>query len=289
MPKGGGEGVWERPEELFSPGPPPAVSLLLVGTVHGDPQGYARAWELLECFRPQTVAVEISPFSVHYRERHGARWQMLLEMSLAALPQGAAGHLAIRRLLAQIAMPFEWRAACDYGQRYGVEVIAVDASAPARQHLPRYAREVLIPENLRALLLTPDGSLPDFVHREFRRARLTAFRPLTVPFGGILQAIVRRERLAARRLQKLAADGRRVLHLGGWEHLAARRLQKLAADGRRVLHLGGWEHLAPRESGDNLYDLLAPLRPRRILLDEADRLPAAAVWPNRQNSSRLQG
>jgi len=42
---------------------------------------------------------------------------------------------------------------------------------------------------------------------------------------------------------------------------------------RRVVHLGGWEHLVAWEDSPGLWPDLADLQPRRLLLDEADRLP----------------
>ena len=91
-------------------------SLTLIGTVHGDPRGQARAGKLLHYLRPDLVTVEISPFSLRYRLQHGARWQRQLALALAELPEGAALHLAIQRLTAQVALPFEVRAARDYSR-----------------------------------------------------------------------------------------------------------------------------------------------------------------------------
>ena len=85
--------------------------LILIGTVHGDPQGQARAGKLLLHLRPDLVTVEISPFSLSYRLKHGRRWQRQLAAALAELPAGAERHLAIQRLAAQVALPFEVRAA----------------------------------------------------------------------------------------------------------------------------------------------------------------------------------
>ena len=45
--------------------------LILIGTVHGDPQGLGRAGKLLLHLRPDLVTVEISPFSLGYRLKHG--------------------------------------------------------------------------------------------------------------------------------------------------------------------------------------------------------------------------
>ena len=146
-------------------------SLTLIGTVHGDPRGQARAGKLLNHLRPDLVTVEISPFSLRYRLQHGPRWQRQLALALAELPAGAALHLAIQRLAAQVALPFEVRAARDYSRSADVPWRPLDLGFLSRRHLPRYGPEFLSPANLQALLATADGALKDFVAGEFRRAR----------------------------------------------------------------------------------------------------------------------
>jgi hypothetical protein len=225
------------------------VGLIFIGTVHGDPQGQARAGKLLLHLRPDLVTVEISPFSLVYRLKHGRSWQRQLAAALAALPAGAERHLAIQRLAAQVALPFEVRAARDYSRRGNVPWRPLDLGFLSRRHLPRYATELLSPANLEALLATADGELEDFVAGEFRRARQAwAGAPRRRIFPGVPET-VRRERFLARRLRHLLARHRRVVHLGGWEHLVA------------------WA------DSPGLWPDLAALKPQRLLLDEADWLP----------------
>jgi hypothetical protein len=227
----------------------PKVGLILIGTVHGDPQGQARAEKLLHHLRPDLITAEISPFSLGYRLRHGRGWQRQLAAALAALPAGAERHLAIQRLAAQVALPFEVRAAGDCSRRLNVPWRPLDLGFLSRRHLPRYATELLSPANLEALLATADGDLEDFVAGEFRRARQAwAGGPRRRIFPGVPETL-RRERFLARRLRHLLTRHRRVVHLGGWEHLVA------------------WE------DSPGLWPDLADLKPRRLLLDEADRLP----------------
>lgn len=236
--------VWEEPQVA---GAPEVSGVILVGTVHGDPRGYTRVRHLLEQLRPQAVTVEISPFSVRYRARHELPWQQQLKQALALLPPVVGEHLAVRRLAATVAWPYEWQAAVDFGRRHRIPVVAVDAGAPARRHLPAYAREVLTPENLLALAAQPDGSLTEWVAGEYRRARLSARRPLRWPPGESLAEMQHREEVMTRRLRRLA-----------------RRY-------RCLVHLGGWEHLAPREPEGNLFDRLADLGPRRWLLEDVKK------------------
>jgi len=227
-----------------------ASNLVLIGTVHGDPQGYARVWGLLEWLQPDLVTVEISRFSVRYRGAWKARWRRQLQKALAALPREAAGHPAIRRVAAQIDLPYEYRAARDYSRRYGINCLPLDLGGLSRRHLPRYALELLSPANLRALAGEPQDSPEDFVIREFRRARL-AF---------------------ARSPWRLAPDDnpetlRRELFV-------CRRLKRLATQGGRVAHLGGWEHLIPWREGEGLRSWLADQDPSILLADEADLFPS---------------
>jgi hypothetical protein len=223
--------------------------LILIGTVHGDPRGQARAGKLLHHLRPDLVTVEISPFSLGYRLRHEGHWQRQLAAALAELPAGAERHLAIQRLAAQVALPFEVRAAREYSRRLNVPWRPLDLGFLSRRHLPRYATELLTAANLEALLATADGELTDFVAMEFRRARQAwAGAPRRRIFPALPET-VRRERFLARRLRHLVSRHHRVVHLGGWEHLAA------------------WE------DSPGLWPDLADLQPGRVLLDEADRLP----------------
>jgi hypothetical protein len=193
--------------------------------------------------------VEISPFSLRYRDRHGSGWQRRLTQTLVKLPAGAAHHLAIQRLAAQIALPFEVRAARDYCRSSGLTWRPLDLGSPARRHLPRFEPELLSLANLKALLATPDGSLEAFVAADFHRARRSLAHPPRRPINPGLSETLRRESFLARRLNRLASRHSRVVHLGGWEHLV------------------DWQ------DSPSLWRDLAKLKPQRLLLDEADGLP----------------
>jgi len=246
---GGGRGNCVPPV-LPHNNPKSPPNLILVGTVHGDPKGYARAWQLLAYFKPDLITVEISRFSFNYRRRQEKRWERLLNEALKGLPPGARGHLALRRVAAQVALPFEARVARDWGRDHGISWLPLDLSAQARKHLPRYSREVLNPANIKTLLATADGSLEDFVAGEFRRAVLVCRRP---PWRLSPQAppeALKRERFLAGRLRSLVRPG------------------------RRLVHLGGWEHLVPWRDGTGLAHLLADLQPLRLLLKDAANIGA---------------
>jgi hypothetical protein len=193
------------------------------------------------------ITVEISRFSVRYREQALRDWRRRLSKAVKALPPEAEKSLAVARVAAQADLPFEYRAARDWGKVHQAPVKFLDAGRAARSHLPRYADELLSPDNLRFLWENEGpGTLEEFVAAEFRRARLARegkIRPLP-------------------RLNN-PGDNRR-------ERLWARRLKDLVNGGKRVVHLGGWEHLVPWEGGGGLAQLLADMKPCIMLLDEAD-------------------
>jgi hypothetical protein len=95
----------------------------------------------------------------------------------------------------------------------------------------------------------PRDSLEDLVFREFRRARLALKH---APW-------------------RLAPDANpETLRR---EFFIFRRLKRLAGQGVRVAHLGGWEHLTPWREGKGLRSWLAGQDPAILLADEADSLP----------------
>jgi hypothetical protein len=230
-------------------GPPPTSKLILLATVHGDPAGYERTWRFFEQVRPEIITVEISPFSVRYREQALKSWRRRLSKALETLSLEAEKSLSVARVAAQAELPFEYRAARDWGKLHQVPVKLLDAGRVARRHLPRYADELLSPDNLRLLNENEaSGTLEDFVAAEFRRARLARagkLRPLLSPAD--------------------PGDQRR-------ERLWAKRLKDLVNSGKRVVHLGGWDHLVQWEGGGGLTQLLNNLKPSVILMDEADRM-----------------
>ncbi len=254
LPSAGWEGGVRGGQGPQVPGPPPTSQLYLLATVHGDPAGYGRAWRFFEYMRPEVITVEISRFSVRYRQRAGRDWRRRLSEALKSLPPEAGGNLAVARVMAQTALPFEYRAARDWGKVHNIPVKLLDTGVVARRHLPRYSDELLTPENLRLLgEIEASGTLEEFVTQEFQRARLA--------FEGKLRRLPRAVDIE---------DGHR-------ERLWAKRLRRLVDGKKQVVHLGGWEHLVPWPDGGGLPHLLADLKPGIILLDEAKK-----IYPERE-------
>jgi hypothetical protein len=225
-------------------------SLLMVGTVHRDPQGQGRILRLLQQEKPAIISVEISPYSRIFRAQKAAAFRAILRENLRRIHQDAG--IPWREILSQSAIqgiflllkdPYEWRAAEIYAQGMGIILREVDLSRYSEEklsHLP----DLVSGENLRALLRFSSLNLRKQIAAEYHRARfLLGHPPLFWP-----DTPDRQEREA------FMAEG-------------IRQLFRLA-QGQKVLHIGGWEHLLDLSAAGSLYGLLKDLHPQRVLLSE---------------------
>lgn len=224
------------------------LEIILVGVVHGDPAGYDKLKRFFQQLRPRVISVEISEYSWRYRRRRTAGWLRQFRLNREFLAKEQRRHLALEKVAAQIAYPFEVRAAEDYAQENGVAWQAVDISSVSREHLPRYDAELLGLDNLRNLVLTPDGDWGEHIHQEYQRAR----RLLATGRGSWPD--IRSGALAPQASMR--------------EKVLAHRVVRLAKQWLRVVHVGGWEHLVTAAPGKTMADFLAVWRPQRVLLDE---------------------
>jgi hypothetical protein len=223
-------------------------SVVLVGTVHRDPKGYAKLFQLLEQERPSIITVEISPYSRAFRAQHAAGLRARLRENLQKIGQERGRSLreiisqsAVLEIFLALREPYEWRAAKNYARRHGNEVRDIDLSAYAEEKLS-HLTELVSLENVRALLHLPSFDLSRQVESQYARARFLFDRP---PSSWPVNEEVRHRE--AHMAKKICAFAR----------------QK---NGRKVLHIGGWEHLVEYPQGKSLFGLVKDLQPNRIIL-----------------------
>lgn len=203
--------------------------LILLGTVHSDPSGYARTRFLLSEIQPDLVFVELSPYALHYRKEHAPRLLRELSQNLqhAAHRIGlsfkdALMHPQVRAIRRQIALPFEYRASEAYASHAtGVTILAVDWSEFSRQWIETWG-ELISAENLESLLRLERMQIP--VHVQYDRAarQITSGSPVLDPWTGndFSPWRSREEHIAARiRLELAHRSPRLPIYIGGWRHL----------------------------------------------------------------------
>jgi hypothetical protein len=220
-------------------------SLVLVGVVHRDPEGYSRLQALLNLIRPRIITVEISPWAISFRKKYASLLLAELHKNLAQAAgemscsiQGLLQKGPIAEIKTQIKLPFEYQAALDYGEPLGVPVLPVDVSKYSKIKIAQF-RHLISMANLSTLLRLEPYSLEEKVRQEYIRAVALwgncAYDPLAGCSLNTRQEWEVREASMARRIRRALKSvetrgGGVVFHLGGWMHLMEGRLYSLLSE-----------------------------------------------------------
>ncbi len=227
----------------------------------------------LKELRPDALTVEISPWSIAWRERLGPRLRRRLFRSVisanlrtardchgarfnsnhgarfnsngARFNSNGAGFVSpmirnypqLRLLLLQIAMPYEWRTAWRHHRNRGIPLTPVERSGDVRGRFVEI-RRLVSPENIRFLLenSVTTRDLQNAFQREESLARREAFPQTPGPGFNGTNSMPSDPREA--HFCRSVAEAFRVLRSN---HVAG-----------TLVHICGWRHLAP------LYLNLAP-------------------------------
>ncbi len=230
----------------------PLPSLVMVGTVHRDPRGKARLLRLLHREQPSAVSVEISPYARIFRNQKAAAFRAALRENLRRIHQeeGLAwrwilSHSAIQGIFLLLKEPYEWRAAKAYGEETKCMIREIDISEYSEEklfHLP----ELVSRENLRTLLSLSFPGLNEQVRNHYGRARFLYSHPPSAWIEN--RELCERESIMAEKIREMA----------------------LQEGGRKIVHIGGWEHLLEFSGKSSLYKLLQDFHPRRVLLADGE-------------------
>ncbi len=224
----------------------------MVGTVHRDPGGRRRLLGLLRREQPSVVSVEISPYARFFRTWKAAALRATLRENLRGIQRETGiswrdllSHGAIQGIFLLLKEPYEWQAARAYAEETGSRVQDIDLSEFSEERLSHLS-ETVSGENLRTLLSLSFPALPEQVKGHYDRARFLFSHPPSV-------------RVKSREMEER-------------ESVMAEKIRFLVfqAEGDKVVHIGGWEHLLEFSGELSLYGLLKDLRPRRVLLAEAE-------------------
>jgi hypothetical protein len=198
------------------------------------------------------ISVEFSPYGRVFRDRESTVLRATLRENLRRIhrEEGRAwreilSHSAIQGIFLLLKEPYEWRAATAYASETGGGLHDIDLSHVSEEKLSHLS-DIVSLENLRTLLRLSFPSLPDQVEDHYRRARLLFSHP--PPVWVKSRDLEERESIMAQKIRRLSFQ----------------------AEGKKLAHIGGWEHLLESSGGLTLYDLLKDLQPRRLLLEDAE-------------------
>ncbi len=229
------------------------ADIVLVGTVHRDPNGHDRLLSILREEGPDCLTLEMSPYAVRYREENRLALRRrvcdilddLVGQTPAFAQQDPLFHPAIRNVLAMIDFPYEYLAASAFSRSRNIPFRCIDRSDLSRKRLSRLEREIITRENLRALIVLDPDEVCREVDREYSLASMVVHRGKETAYRlQIRREMAMRDRSMARRI-------RGILH---------------GLRCRKLVHIGGWEHLLDHGKTETLFTLLSDLRPRRRLL-----------------------
>jgi hypothetical protein len=223
-------------------------SLVMVGTVHRDPKGETKLLHLLEQERPSLITIEVSPYARIFRAHQAAALRATLRKNLQRIRREEGRPLreiiprsAILGIFLLLKEPYEWRAAKAYADRHGIDLRDIDLSCYSKDKLSHVA-DLISLENLRTLVRVPSFDLSRQVESHYSRARFLFRHPPS--FWPTIKEVKHREAYMAEEIRSLVQQ----------------------ENGKKILHVGGWEHLLEFPQGKSLFGLLEDLRPQRILL-----------------------
>ncbi|MDL1958914.1 MAG: hypothetical protein LWX01_10500 [Deltaproteobacteria bacterium] len=233
--------------------------LILIGTVHLDPEGRKDLYKIIENLRPGILTVEISKFSVRYRLSNQGKWLFRLKNLIYKLPKERRIHSRLKLLELQLHLPFEWEVAYRYSNINNIPCLAIDSGNLARNELPLWENEVLSRKNLLKITDEPDFDLDNHFSECHSQAKIALKTPnhlpkpmhhLSWPSDKFWE---RREKTLAYRIRRIHGSG--LLNPGSYSRTSTHHV-----------HICGWMHLIARSPWKTLTDLLSDLTPMRILL-----------------------
>lgn len=218
------------------------TELWLIGCIHNDPKGEVLLRKALTEVSPELITVEISKYSIKFRQNVGPKLRAKMEDILIELSKeyGIFGaeilnHPHIFALWRNLFMPYEYSEALRYAEDRGAKVFPVDISKQAKINLAGL-KEAINEANIRALY----NIAPEHFFIELENVRLKIF-----------------EALKSKKSPETINDRR--------DAYMASRIKRLILTNRPKVacHIGGWEHVLPAST---LFEKLYDLSPKVILL-----------------------
>jgi hypothetical protein len=229
-------------------------SLALIGTVHRDPRGLQRLVEELTRLRPHVITLEFSCYGLRYRLKRKRSLIKRLLKSLHEIQETDSWSMReLKKLLrstgiggirALLDLPFEYKGAKLYSNRYGLPFHCLDSSSYSRRPLS-HLEELISPDNLKKVIAFETAPFKETVIREYKHAENLLLNETQSPW---LQLMHTDEECEKR------------------ENIMADRIRKIVAKypESTIVHIGGWQHLVARQR--TLFNLLENLEPKRVLL-----------------------
>ncbi len=212
---------------------PGFMEITFVACVHFDPRGYSKLLNLIERKKPSHIFVELSPWGLYFRKRYRTFLLKRLHNNLKRAAHvlcvsysDALKHPSIQSIIAQISIPYEYRAPHTYCRKKYKTVTLVDSSLFSIRYTSKW-QQLIEEENLILLLKQNRASLNSQVAFEYRQARDAYTRKSNGKQrkGTLLDQMTDLEKeregwlINQLRLQLGIWKPDKSLYVGGWKHL----------------------------------------------------------------------
>jgi len=197
-----------------------SARLVMLGVIHRDKEGAPLLSRWLDYLKPEVITLEFSRYGMMFRKTHGAVLRarldaLVVEMGLGAEPSCGG---AVEALCDYIDLPYEYTETSQYADRFGIPLHLLDLDLFSYVNL-RNMDELMDEKNLRTWF--GERTCHDNeVEKQRALARLFFDKGIrTFPYTN--EMLIRDKHLTER-LAILLQDhqGKRVLHVCGWQHLS---------------------------------------------------------------------
>ena len=210
-------------ERILTAQPQPSLAeaaLVMLGTIHRDKEGGALLSEWLDYLKPEVITLEFSRYGMMFRKTHGAVLRarldaLVLKMALEAIPSCPD---AVEALHDYIDLPYEYTRTSRYAERSGIPLHLLDLDLFSYVNL-RNMDELMDEKNLRTWFGEHECHENEV---EKQRALARLFFDKGIKAFSYTNEMLTRDRYLTERLALLMRrhQGKRLLHVCGWQHLS---------------------------------------------------------------------
>ena len=201
-------------------------SVTIVGTIHLYEEARPRLRAILDELAPRVVTVEISRFSIEFRQRHLRIWEERFNLAVMRLGLLGQASTVLELLKRQISMPYEWQVAYDFGRETGARVIPIDLSELSKTELPLWEKELLSEESIKnAFLASKERSIQghfDAIKRKASSLLRGDGHQIPEPLHPLAWLgdpyWEKRERMLFQRIMRILRVTDSLVHISGWMH-----------------------------------------------------------------------
>jgi len=194
--------------------------LVMLGTIHRDREGSDHLARWLDNLRPEVITLEFSLYGMMFRRTHRETMRAKVDALVAEMERRGerVSRSALEALYDYIEFPYEYTLTSQYAEEVGIPLHLLDPGVFSYVKLQKMD-ELLDPENIRTWFREEESD-DHTVQKERVLARMF-FEDGTKTFSYNDEMLVRDRYIKDRLLLLMRQhQGKRILHVCGWQHLS---------------------------------------------------------------------